>query len=48
MAVIAISWVSKLQKLIGPSSTKVEYVVVGASNKEMLWLQLFLEELMQT
>lgn len=41
----AISWVSKLQKIVTLSTTKAEYVVMTEACKEMVWLQGFLEEL---
>lgn len=41
----AVSWVSKLQKIIALSTTDVEYVAVTEATKEMIWLQSFLEEL---
>ncbi|KAE8710199.1 dr1-associated corepressor-like isoform X1 [Hibiscus syriacus] len=41
----AVSWVSQLQKIVALSTTEAEYVVVTEANKEMVWLQSFLEEL---
>ncbi|KAE8681332.1 hypothetical protein F3Y22_tig00111330pilonHSYRG00176 [Hibiscus syriacus] len=40
-----ISWVSQLQKIVAFSSTEAEYVSVMEANKEIVWLQSFLEEL---
>ena len=42
-----INWVSKLQKIVTLSTTEAEYVAVIEVSKEMIWLQLFLEELGQ-
>ncbi|KAE8723109.1 Retrovirus-related Pol polyprotein from transposon TNT 1-94 [Hibiscus syriacus] len=41
----AMSWVSQLQKIVALSTTEAEYVAVTEANKEMVWLQSFLEEL---
>ncbi|KAE8711156.1 Villin-2 [Hibiscus syriacus] len=41
----AVSWVSQLQKIVALSTTEAEYVAVTEANKEMVWLQSFLEEL---
>jgi hypothetical protein len=35
----------KLQKVVVLSTTKVEYVVATEASKEMIWLQIFMEEL---
>jgi hypothetical protein len=43
----AVSWVSKLQKIVALSTTEAEYVAVTEAGKEMVWLQGFLEELGQ-
>ena len=40
-----VSWISKLQKVVALSSTKAEYVASLEANKEMIWLQRFMEEL---
>jgi hypothetical protein len=40
-----VSWISKLQKFIEVSITKVEYVVATEASKEMIWSQRFMEEL---
>jgi hypothetical protein len=37
--------ISKLQKVVSLSTTKVEYVVAIETSKEMIWLQRFMEEL---
>uniref|UniRef100_A0A2N9IPG8 Integrase catalytic domain-containing protein n=1 Tax=Fagus sylvatica TaxID=28930 RepID=A0A2N9IPG8_FAGSY len=44
---IAVSWVSRLQKIVALSTTEAEYVAVTEAGKEMVWLQGFLEELGQ-
>ena len=41
----AVSWVSKLQKIVALSTTEAEYVAVTEASKEMIWLKSFLEEL---
>ena len=42
----AISWASKLQKIVDLSTTtEAEYVALTEASKEMLWLDRFLEEL---
>ena len=38
-------WISKLQKVVTLSTMKVEYVVAREASKEMIWLQMFMEEL---
>uniref|UniRef100_A0A2N9EY29 CCHC-type domain-containing protein n=1 Tax=Fagus sylvatica TaxID=28930 RepID=A0A2N9EY29_FAGSY len=43
----AVSWVSRLQKIVALSKTEAEYVAVTEVGKEMIWLQGFLEELGQ-
>jgi hypothetical protein len=40
-----ISWILKLQKVAALSTTEVEYVVAIEASKEMIWLQMFMEEL---
>ncbi|KAE8707982.1 hypothetical protein F3Y22_tig00110365pilonHSYRG00123 [Hibiscus syriacus] len=40
----AVSWVSQLQKIVTLSTTEAEYVAVTEANKEMVWLQSFLED----
>jgi hypothetical protein len=42
---IAVSWISKLQKVVALSTTGAEYVVAIEASKEMIWLQRFMEEL---
>ena len=39
------SWVSRLQKINALSTTEAEYVANTEVAKEMIWIQLFLEEL---
>ncbi|KAL2253255.1 UNVERIFIED_CONTAM: Retrovirus-related Pol polyprotein from transposon TNT 1-94 [Sesamum indicum] len=41
----AVSWVSKLQKIVTLSTTEAEYVAVTEAAKELIWLQHFLGEL---
>ncbi|KAL2250008.1 UNVERIFIED_CONTAM: Retrovirus-related Pol polyprotein from transposon TNT 1-94 [Sesamum indicum] len=41
----AVSWVSKLQKVVTLSTTEAEYVAVTEAAKELIWLQHFLGEL---
>ncbi|KAH9322939.1 hypothetical protein KI387_017578 [Taxus chinensis] len=40
-----VSRISRLQKLVALSTTKVEYVVAIEASKEMIWLQQLLEDL---
>ncbi|KAL2236675.1 UNVERIFIED_CONTAM: Retrovirus-related Pol polyprotein from transposon TNT 1-94 [Sesamum indicum] len=40
----AVSWVSKLQKVVTLSTTEAEYVAVTEAAKELIWLQHFLGE----
>ena len=40
-----VSCISKIQKVVSLSLTKVEYVVATEASKEMIWLQRFMEEL---
>jgi hypothetical protein len=42
---IAVSWISKLQKVVAISTIEAEYVVATKASKEMIWLQRFMEEL---
>jgi hypothetical protein len=42
---IAVSWISKLQKVVSLSTTEAEYVVATEASKEMIWLQRFMEKL---
>jgi hypothetical protein len=42
---IAVSWISKLQKVVALSTIEAEYVVATKASKEMIWLQRFMEEL---
>ncbi|KAK3023738.1 hypothetical protein RJ639_044403 [Escallonia herrerae] len=41
----AVSWISKRQKIVALSTTKVEYVAVTGASKEIIWLQRLLIEL---
>ena len=41
----AVSWISKLQRVVALSTTKAEYVAITEASKEMIWLQTFMEEL---
>ena len=41
----AVSWISKIQKVVALSTTEEEYVVATEASKEMIWLQRFMEEL---
>ncbi|KAH9309120.1 hypothetical protein KI387_037031, partial [Taxus chinensis] len=41
----AMSWISRLQKLVALSTTEAEYVAATEASKEMIWLQQLLEEL---
>jgi hypothetical protein len=42
---IAISWLSKLQKIVAISSTEAEYIALKEATKESLYLQHFIKEL---
>ncbi|MCO5575579.1 hypothetical protein L7F22_029381 [Adiantum nelumboides] len=43
---LAVSWASKLQKIVSLSTTEVEYVALTEFSKEIIWLdRRFLEEL---
>eukprot|EP00253_Pinus_taeda_P026018 PITA_26018 len=39
-----VSWVSKLQSVVALSTTEAEYVAATKANKEMIWLQRFMDE----
>ena len=41
----AVSWVSRLQKVISLSSTEADYVAITEASKELIWLKRLLEEL---
>lgn len=41
----AVSWVSRLQKVVALSTTEAEYIAATEACKEMLWMQRFLGEL---
>lgn len=41
----AVSWMSRLQKIVALSTTEAEYVAVTEASKEMIWLQGLLTEL---
>ncbi|KAE8688623.1 hypothetical protein F3Y22_tig00110962pilonHSYRG00058 [Hibiscus syriacus] len=41
----AVSWVSKLQSVVGTSTTEVEYVAATQASKEAILLKMLLEEL---
>jgi hypothetical protein len=40
-----ISWISKLRKVVALSKIEAEYVSSTKASKEMIWLQIFMEEL---
>ena len=42
---VAVSSISRLQKINALSTTEAEYVAATEAAKEMIWLQFFLEEL---
>jgi hypothetical protein len=42
---IAVTWISKMQKVFALSTTEAEYVAATEASKEMIWLQRFMEEL---
>ena len=44
-SIIAISWISQLQKIVSLSTNEAEYVVVTKASKELIWLQGLLIEL---
>jgi len=39
-----VSWVSKLQSVVAFSTTKAKYVAPIEASKEIIWLQMFLDE----
>ncbi|KAK3038368.1 hypothetical protein RJ639_030268 [Escallonia herrerae] len=41
----AVSWISKLQKIVALSTTEAEYVAMTEASKEIIWLQRLLTEL---
>ena len=41
----AVSWISRLQRVVALSSAETEYVALIEASKEMIWLQRFMEEL---
>ena len=41
----AVSWASKLQKIVALSSTEAEYVAATEASKEYVWLKTFVNEL---
>ena len=41
----AVSWVSRLQKIVTISTTEAEYVAATEACKEMVWLRSFMKEL---
>ena len=41
----AVSWVSRLQKIVALSTTDGEYVAATETCKEMIWLKIFMKEL---
>jgi hypothetical protein len=43
---IAISWLSKLQKIVAISSAEAEYIALKEATKESLYLQNFIKELL--
>jgi hypothetical protein len=45
---ITVSWISKLQKVVALSTTKLENVAATEDSKEVIWLQRFMEELGKT
>ncbi|KAL2226511.1 UNVERIFIED_CONTAM: Retrovirus-related Pol polyprotein from transposon TNT 1-94 [Sesamum indicum] len=44
----AVSWVSKLQKVVTLSTTEAEYVAVTEAAKELIWLQHFLDVILHS
>ena len=38
---VAVSWVSRLQKIVALSTTRAEYIATTEACKEMLWMQQF-------
>jgi hypothetical protein len=41
----SISWILKLKRIVSLSKTEAEYVAATEASKEMIWLQMFMEEL---
>ncbi|CAJ2645710.1 unnamed protein product [Trifolium pratense] len=41
----AVSWISRIQKIVALSTTEAEYVAVTEASKELIWLQGLLTEL---
>ena len=41
----AVSWVSRLQRIVALSTTEAEYIAATEACKEMLWMQRFLGEI---
>ena len=41
----AVSWCSRLQSMVGLSTTEVEYVAGNEAGKELMWFRNFLSEL---
>ena len=40
-----VSWISKLQQVVALSTMEVEYVATTKASKEIIWLQMFMEDL---
>jgi len=40
-----VSWISKLENVVSLSITEENYIVATKASKEMIWLQMFMEEL---
>ena len=43
----AVSWISRLQRVVALSTIEVEYVSLTEASKEMIWLQRFMKELVK-
>ena len=41
----AVSWISRLQRVVALSTAEAEYVALTEASKEMIWLQRLMEEL---
>ena len=41
----AVSWVSRLQKVVALSTTEAEYIVVTKACKKLIWMRNFMKEL---
>ena len=41
----AVSWISRLQRVVALSIIEAKYVSLTEASKEMIWLQRFMEEL---